>query len=172
MLQTVFVPLLSLIVESVSQLVANDGPDGSEVQVHGRVQVKEDTLENSGRKLHEILTGGVEGVGHCHELVLEPRLRFDGLPQQLVSQHPPELDESDGVFEIVVFADFDAGVKAVDYGPVGELLAVADRLLHPVELKPSPGLRFCVHPVQVVQDVTFECGPDVVRHLQHRFLGL
>ncbi len=32
--------------------------------------MEEDALKNSGRKLHEVVARGVEGVSHGHELVL------------------------------------------------------------------------------------------------------
>jgi hypothetical protein len=71
-------------------------------------------LEDSGRELHVVLAGVVEGVDDGDEAVLDPRLGVDPIAEAVVVELPPELDQVQGVPEVVVLRDGDVLVKPVD----------------------------------------------------------
>jgi hypothetical protein len=57
-------------------------------------------LKDSGRELHEVLTRRVEGVGHGHELVLDPRLGVDLGAKPVDVKHVPESGKIVMIFKI------------------------------------------------------------------------
>jgi hypothetical protein len=71
-------------------------------------------LEDSGRKLHVVLAGVVEGIDDGDQAVLDPRLGVDPIAEAIVVELPPELDQVEGVPEVVVLRDGDVLVKPVD----------------------------------------------------------
>ncbi len=71
-------------------------------------------LEDSCWKLHVVLAGVVEGVDDGDQAVLDPRLGVDPIAEAVVVEFPPELDQVEGVPEVVVLRDGDVLVKPVD----------------------------------------------------------
>ena len=63
---TLGVPLLSLVVEAMCDLVTDDGPDGREVHVPRKLGVEEDALQDAGRELDVVPVQAVEGVNDAH----------------------------------------------------------------------------------------------------------
>jgi len=71
-------------------------------------------LEDSCRELHVVLAGVVEGVDDGDQAVLDPRLGVNPIAEAVVVELPPELDQVEGVPEVVVLRDGDVLVKPVD----------------------------------------------------------
>ena len=168
---TLGVPLLSLVVEAMCDLVTDDGPDGREVHVPRDVLVEENALENSGGKFKKVGGDAVESVHHCYVGVLEPRVPVDLFPEAVVVEGPPELDDVQGVFKIGLSAHLQPLENAVDGLLVNELVPVADELIHLVQLVDRSLPSLFIHPVDLLEDVFLKRLPDVRGHLLHGLFG-
>jgi hypothetical protein len=71
-------------------------------------------LEDSCWKLHVVLAGVVEGINDGDQAVLDPRLGVNPIAEAIVVELSPELDQVQGVPEVVVLRDGDVLVKPVN----------------------------------------------------------
>ena len=82
--------------------MTNNGSDGSKVKVHGSVEVKEDSLENSSWEFHPVLAWGVECICHSYKLVLDPGHGVDLVTKSAVVERVPEPEHLETVAKKVV----------------------------------------------------------------------
>ena len=77
---TMLISLLSSVVKSMSDFMADDNADRSKVHVFWNVVRIEGTLENSSRKFYVVVVTRVESIHKSNEFVFKPGLAVNFIP--------------------------------------------------------------------------------------------